>query len=136
MSATALPFTRDEYAARLAKTRTAMDKAGIDLLFVEDPSNMAWLTGYDGWSFYVHQGVLVFPDGTRCGGAAPQDLNGAVAHLLDGRRPPDLLPRQLRAVGRAPPDAAARRDHPRPRLRQRSASGWSSTTTTSPPRPT
>lgn len=22
---------------------------------------MAWLTGYDGWSFYVHQGVLVIP---------------------------------------------------------------------------
>ena len=25
------------------------------LLIVSDPSNMAWLTGYDGWSFYVHQ---------------------------------------------------------------------------------
>ena len=40
----------------LQKTRKAMEKRGIDLLIVTDPSNMAWLTGYDGWSFYVHQG--------------------------------------------------------------------------------
>ena len=57
----ALPFTREEYAARLAKTRAAMDAAGIELLVATDPSNMAWLTGYDGWSFYVHQCVLVPP---------------------------------------------------------------------------
>lgn len=40
-----------------------MDKRGIDLLFVTDPSNMAWLTGYDGWSFYTHQCVIVSPNG-------------------------------------------------------------------------
>ncbi|MBI1385224.1 MAG: ectoine hydrolase DoeA, partial [Rhizobiales bacterium] len=59
MSADNLPFSRAEYADRLARTRRAMEAAGLDLLFVADPSNMAWLTGYDGWSFYVHQGVLV-----------------------------------------------------------------------------
>jgi Xaa-Pro aminopeptidase len=32
-----------------------MEAKGVDLLIVSDPSNMAWLTGYDGWSFYVHQ---------------------------------------------------------------------------------
>lgn len=58
-----LDFTRTEYAARLASVRAAMDKAGIEVLFTCDPSNMAWLTGYDGWSFYVHQGVLVGPSG-------------------------------------------------------------------------
>lgn len=52
-------FERSEYAARLAATRRAMDEAGIELLVVTDPSNMAWLTGYDGWSFYVHQCVVV-----------------------------------------------------------------------------
>ena len=40
-------------------TRHAMTAAGLDVLFVTDPSNQAWLTGYDGWSFYVHQGVIV-----------------------------------------------------------------------------
>ena len=60
MTALNLPFSSEEYARRLAKVRVAMEASGIDILFVEDPSNMAWLTGYDGWSFYVHQGVLVF----------------------------------------------------------------------------
>ena len=54
-----LPFSRDEYADRLAQTHAAMGAAGVDILFAADPSNMSWLTGYDGWSFYAHQGVLM-----------------------------------------------------------------------------
>ncbi len=78
MTAPDLPFSRVEYARRLDKTRAAMAKAGLDLLFVEDPSNMAWLTGYDGWSFYVHQGVLVFPDRDPLWWGRRQDANGAL----------------------------------------------------------
>ncbi len=73
-----LNFTRDEYAARLTKTRAAMARAGFDLLIVSDPSNMAWLTGYDGWSFYVHQAVLVAMDGEPVWFGRGQDANGAV----------------------------------------------------------
>jgi ectoine hydrolase len=58
-----LHFTRDEYADRLLRTRAAMSAAGIDVLVVPDPSNMAWLTGYDGWSFYTPQCVVVGPTG-------------------------------------------------------------------------
>jgi len=58
-----LPFSQAEFDRRLARTRTAMADAGIDLLFVTDPSNQNWLTAYDGWSFYVHQGVLVPMEG-------------------------------------------------------------------------
>ena len=72
-----LRFSRAEYAARLAKTRKAMAERGIELLYVSDPSNMAWLTGYDGWSFYVHQGVLVPPDGDPVWFGRGQDANGA-----------------------------------------------------------
>ena len=54
-----LPFAPAEYRQRLAKTRSAMDAAGIEVLFVADPSNMCWLTGFDAWSFYTHQGVIV-----------------------------------------------------------------------------
>lgn len=53
MSQPTLYFTPAEYAARIAKTRTAMQAAGVDVLIVTDPTNMNWLTGYDGWSFYV-----------------------------------------------------------------------------------
>ena len=52
-------FSRIEFDQRIDKTRKAMEQAGVDLLVVSDPSNMAWLSGYDGWSFYTHQAVLV-----------------------------------------------------------------------------
>jgi len=77
VTAVELPFERAEYAARLAKTRAAMEKAGVELLIVTDPSNMAWLTGYDGWSFYVHQCVLVLPDEDPIWYGRGQDANGA-----------------------------------------------------------
>ncbi|MDN2568187.1 ectoine hydrolase DoeA [Aquibium sp. A9E412] len=78
MPASQLPFSPQEYADRLTKVRNAMVARGIDLLFIEDPSNMAWLTGYDGWSFYVHQGVLVFLDEEPMWWGRAQDANGAV----------------------------------------------------------
>ena len=77
MTSPSLKFTREEYAARLAKTRRAMEAKGIDALIVSDPSNMAWLTGYDGWSFYVHQAVIVPPTGEPIWYGRGQDANGA-----------------------------------------------------------
>jgi ectoine hydrolase len=77
MTGPMLKFSRGEYADRLAKTRKAMDAKGVDLLIVTDPSNMAWLTGYDGWSFYVHQAVIVPPDGEPVWFGRGQDANGA-----------------------------------------------------------
>ncbi|MEM6972961.1 MAG: M24 family metallopeptidase [Pseudomonadota bacterium] len=62
MTATAPPFSSSEYVRRLYLVREAMRARDIDCLFIEDPSNMAWLTGYDGWSFYVHQGVVITHD--------------------------------------------------------------------------
>ena len=77
MSPPTLQFERAEYDARVKATRIAMEKAGIDLLIVTDPSNMAWLTGYDGWSFYVHQCVLVSLDGDPLWYGRGIDANGA-----------------------------------------------------------
>lgn len=74
----ALNFSRAEYADRLAKTQAAMAQAGLDLLLVSDPSNMAWLTGYEGWSFYVHQCVVVPAAGEPIWYGRGQDANGAV----------------------------------------------------------
>ncbi|WP_416896283.1 MAG: M24 family metallopeptidase [Minwuia sp.] len=73
-----LPFTRFEYQDRLEKVRAAMDAANIDVLFACDPSNMAWLTGYDGWSFYVHQGVIVGPEGDPVFWGRKMDAAGAL----------------------------------------------------------
>lgn len=53
------PFIRDEYAARLARTRAAMQAQGFDVLVIGDPANVNWLTGYDAWSFYTPQIMVV-----------------------------------------------------------------------------
>ena len=78
MPANNAPFSKPEYNRRLAKTRTAMAEAGIDLMFVTDPSNMAWLTGYDGWSFYVHQGVMLPLEGDPIWWGRQMDAFGAL----------------------------------------------------------
>ena len=72
-----LDFDRAEYAARLAATRAAMEAAGLELLIVSDPSNQAWLTGYDGWSFYTHQAVLVAGEGDPVWWGRGMDAQGA-----------------------------------------------------------
>ncbi|SOD91214.1 ectoine hydrolase DoeA [Caenispirillum bisanense] len=72
-----LNFELAEYEARLMRTRLAMAAQGIDLLIVSDPSNMAWLTGYDGWSFYVHQCVLLHQEHDPLWYGRAQDANGA-----------------------------------------------------------
>ena len=72
-----MDFEIAEYRARIAKTRAAMAAKGVELLVVVDPSNMAWLTGYDGWSFYVHQCVLLAAEGEPLWVGRAQDANGA-----------------------------------------------------------
>lgn len=74
---THLAFERTEYEARISRTRTAMSAQGLELIVVSDPSNMAWLTGYDGWSFYVHQCVVLSLSGEPVWFGRGQDANGA-----------------------------------------------------------
>lgn len=52
-------FPQSEYAARLQRTKEQMSKRGFDLLVLADPANMNYLSGYDGWSFYVPQVLVV-----------------------------------------------------------------------------
>jgi ectoine hydrolase len=70
-------FEPAEHAARIAATQAAMEAAGIELLIVSDPSNMNWLTGYDGWSFYVHQAVVLPVDDAPLWFGRGQDAAGA-----------------------------------------------------------
>ena len=72
-----LPFSRSEYEARLDSVRKSMELNNVEILFTCDPSNMAWLTGYDGWSFYVHQGVIVGPKGDPIFWGRKMDAIGA-----------------------------------------------------------
>ena len=53
------PFMKTEYDDRLARVRRAMAARGLDALVIGDPANINWLTGYDAWSFYTPQMMLV-----------------------------------------------------------------------------
>ncbi|MDR1546466.1 MAG: M24 family metallopeptidase [Deltaproteobacteria bacterium] len=71
-------FSLDEYRARLAAVKESMHRAGTEVLLVTDPANLNYLTGYDGWSFYVHQGLLVALDRDEpVWFGRMQDANGA-----------------------------------------------------------
>ena len=70
-------FEKEEYELRISKVRKSMDEKNIEVLIVTDPSNMAWLTGYDGWSFYVHQCVVLSLEGEPFWYGRGMDANGA-----------------------------------------------------------
>lgn len=73
-----LRFDVLEYKERVRRVKERMDANGIELLFLVDPANMNYLTGYDGWSFYVHQGVLLtLEDDQPHWFGRQQDSNGA-----------------------------------------------------------
>lgn len=57
-----LPFELPEYHQRLARVHQRMDAAGVDVLVLTDPANICYLSGYDAWSFYVHQCLLLARD--------------------------------------------------------------------------
>ena len=57
-----MSFTDQEYKIRLNNVKKSMQDKGIDLLISHDTANMYYLTGYDAWSFYYAQCVLVHAD--------------------------------------------------------------------------
>ena len=55
-------FTKTEYLQRLKLVKQGLERAEIEVLIVVDPANMNYLSGYDGWSFYQHQALIIFID--------------------------------------------------------------------------
>ena len=53
-----------EYADRLRRVRDKMRERSLAALVVSDPANLFYLTGYDAWSFYTPQ-CLVLPAATE-----------------------------------------------------------------------
>lgn len=71
-------FPPAEYARRIALVQARMAGRGIDVLLATTPASMNWLTGYDAWSFYQPQAVVVehgSPQPLWIG--RPQDANSA-----------------------------------------------------------
>ncbi|MCM3739954.1 M24 family metallopeptidase [Oceanobacillus luteolus] len=57
-----LPFSLKEYKKRLDQTKKSMQEKGIEVLIVTNPSNMNYLSGFNCWSFYVDQMLVVMVD--------------------------------------------------------------------------
>ncbi len=55
-------FALEEYKARIDAVKKRMEASEIEVLVASDPANMNYLTGYDGWSFYVPQCVVLAAD--------------------------------------------------------------------------
>lgn len=55
-------FLPAEFRRRVDEVKKRMESAGLDLLLCQDPANMFYLTGFDSWSFYVPQVVMVHTD--------------------------------------------------------------------------
>jgi ectoine hydrolase len=70
-------FTNSEYQRRISKTRKEMASRELEAIVVSDPSNMSWLSGYDGWSFYVHQAVILTHEGEPVWWGRGMDALGA-----------------------------------------------------------
>lgn len=57
-----LLFERSEYWQRVARIKESMRSKNIDTLLISNPANQFYATGYDGWSFYTPQMVVVSVD--------------------------------------------------------------------------
>jgi Xaa-Pro aminopeptidase len=55
-------FDASEFQRRVRDVKQRMNQQGFDLLVCQDPANIGWLTGFDGWSFYTPQAVVVHTD--------------------------------------------------------------------------
>jgi ectoine hydrolase len=87
-----------EFPDRLRRVQEAMAQKAFGALVLSDPANMYYLTGYNAWSFYTPQCVLVPAEGQPHLFARAQDAGGAAytCHLPADRiygYPEDLVHR-------------------------------------------
>ena len=52
-------FSHEEYSLRVKKTLDSMASKNIDTLLVADPANIYYLCGFDAWSFYMPQTMII-----------------------------------------------------------------------------
>ncbi len=71
------PFPVSEYRERLAQVQSVMAERGLGALVVADPANLYYLTGYNAWSFYMPQCLVVPADGEPHLFARAMDAQGA-----------------------------------------------------------
>jgi len=94
------PFAPDEFRRRIAVVKQRMEASGLDMILSQDPANMGWLTGFDGWSFYVPQCVLLhIDDDWPVWFGRAQDAKAA--HITTDLPPDNIVPYSERLVHHA-----------------------------------
>ena len=73
-----LLFSIDEYQQRIVNVRRRMERDALDVLVISDPCNMYYLTGYEAWSFYVPQYLIVCLSGRPVWLGREMDVRGAL----------------------------------------------------------
>lgn len=96
MTSLDLPVDRSEYGTRLRRTRERMAALDARLLVVADPANINYLTGYDAWSFYTPQVLVVHAEDDMRFYTRAMDVAGAhLTTILQGDQiqgyPEDLV---------------------------------------------
>lgn len=84
-------FSKTEFNSRIKKVRANMKNKLIDLLIISSPDNLYYLTGFDGWSFYVPQYAILHID------AKTGDPYLIIRHMdsFAGRSTTDIDPEHL-----------------------------------------
>ena len=72
-------FSPQEYSSRLRDVKQRMVRAGFDLIICQDPSNMYWLTGFDGWCLFMSPNAFWYI-------LRKMPLSGLVAHRMPKRQ--------------------------------------------------
>lgn len=57
-----IPFEKQEFARRISLVKQEMECREMDTLLISEPSNIYYLTGYEAYSFYVFQMMVVHRD--------------------------------------------------------------------------
>lgn len=70
-------FETTEYRERIARVQAVMRERSYTALVVVDPANLYYLTGYNAWSFYTPQCLVVPADGDPHLFSRAMDANGA-----------------------------------------------------------
>ena len=73
-------FSADEYQGRVDGVRKAMKEASVDVLLVNHPPNVYYLSGYQSFAMYNGETVIVPPEGPPTLMVHPPELGTALLH--------------------------------------------------------
>ncbi|PKA45057.1 Xaa-Pro aminopeptidase [Rhizobium sullae] len=100
-------FPKDEFKARQARARAAINAAGYDALIVTTPENIYWLTGRQTAGYFAFQALIMPEEGEPTLLVRQLELVGSIANTWlddiavyqDGEEPASLLVQLLRERG-------------------------------------